>query len=941
MNVFSRPRRFLLALTLAGGGIAAAAPTASTAFALAPTIHAGQPSLTPHGTLALSGTGFDPSTAAHPVMVDVALVNSGGTFPLGVVQTDGQGGFTTSSLALPLSIDVPATNQITAREEKKTALGAGILLPGTLLAPTVTVGQGSTAHLGDQISLQGAGFPANDPLTITLGTMAVTPATGPASITTSATGDISATVVIPLNARTGAQNLTLVGSATGTGQQDQATTVLNLQPPAITNALVVMPNPAAVGTALQLQAGGFQPNEPVTFTLKYFDLGLGAYALKNAPASADASGGATALLSIPPTADATRPATVVVNGNVSGVGYAQPLTFSTLTQITFSPPIALPGAQLQIMGSGFVGGENLYVTTRLFKTTGLAVAVVDATGHFTATETIAPTAPTGTPLVVAFSGSGGDNGSANYVVAAPTAPGVLVSPAAAPAGAQVMVTGHGMGAGENVGFTLTSLPLTPSGGAAISDPLGGFTATVTLPAGLAPGSYQLQAQGLTSGVTAKTPIRLTAPPRNKWYFAEGFTGNTPNLSFHESLSVLNPNPQPAVGSLTYQLPDGSTRSIPVTIKPRSLLVEDVNKDVGDNQIVSTMIQADRNVVADRIITRTNAKKQSIDTDVSPGQSAPQSTWYFAEGYSGISFQPYLTVQNPADTPITITATLAPPSGPPSIVLAALPPFGRYTLNLRGALPGKSFSTTVTGTGPIVAERVEYWGDGAGSAKFGAGVKPGVSTPGTNWYFGYASVLGGDQSFISLLNPNTQAAKVTARFFDGTGKDTATTSVNVPPGQRATLALQNLRGKNPHSPLALQLTSPLPVVAEEAQYFQGSPNIGTHTGAALEGRGAPSNRWSFASGNTAATNEFEYVFNPSTRATVITGTFLGTDGQVVSASYPIAARTVVTIAANAVPGLHKGMHGSVWTTKGNAGVVVVQVLRGADGRSALADQGIPG
>ncbi|MGH2408915.1 MAG: hypothetical protein ACRDGS_00965, partial [Chloroflexota bacterium] len=451
-------------------------PTASTALGQAPTLSSGQSSLTPHGTLALSGTGFDPSTAADPVTVDVALVNSGGTFPLGAVQTDSHGGFNAPSLPLPLTIDVPATNQITAKEEKKTALGAGILLPGTLWSPTVNNGQASTAHLGDQISIQGAGFPANDPLSITLGTLAVTPAAGPATITTDSTGAISATVVVPLNVRTGAQNLTLSGGATGMGQHDQATTVLTIQPPAISNTLVVIPNPAAVGTTLQVQAGGFQPNEPVTFTLKYFDLGLGAYALKNAPASADASGGATALLDVPPTADATKPATVLVNGNISKVGYAQPLTFSTLTQITFSPPIALPGAQVQIMGSGFVGGENLYVTTRLFKPPVGPIAVVDATGHFTATETILPTVPAGTPLVVAFSGSAGDNGSASYLVAAPTPPDVLVSPAAAPAGAQVQVTGHGMSAGENVGFSLTSIPLTPSGGAAISDPLGGFTA---------------------------------------------------------------------------------------------------------------------------------------------------------------------------------------------------------------------------------------------------------------------------------------------------------------------------------------------------------------------------------------------------------------------------------------------------------------------------------
>ncbi|MGH2343711.1 MAG: hypothetical protein ACRDG4_00685, partial [Chloroflexota bacterium] len=312
-----------------------------------------------------------------------------------------------------------------------------------------------------------------------------------------------------------------------------------------------------------------------------------------------------------------------------------------------------------------------------------------------------------------------------------------------------------------------------------------------------------------------------------------------------------------------------------------------------------------------------------------------------EGYSGISFQPYLTVQNPADTPITMTATLAPAGGSASVVNATLPPFGRYTLNLRSALLGKSFSTIVTAGGPIVAERVQYWGDGAGSAKFGAGVKPGVSTPGTNWYFGYASILGGDQVFLSILNPNTLPTKVTAHFFDGTGKDTASKVITVQPGQRATLALHDLLSKSTHSPVALRLTSALPVVAEEAQYFGGSPNVGTHVGADIEGNISPAGRWSFASGNTSADKEYEYVLNPGATATVVTGRFFGADGQSISASYPIPAHTVVTIAANAVPGLHKGAHGSVWTTKGNTGVVVVQVLRGTDGRSALATQGISG
>ncbi len=941
VNLFSGPRRIVPILLLTASGLSMWPAAAPRALAQAPTISTNQTAFIPRGTAQVNGTGFDPSTASKPIMVDLALTNSGGTFPLGVVQTDSHGAFSSAPVSLPLAIDIPATNQITAKEEGNTALGAGILVLGTALAPVINNGSAVSAHVGDQITVHGAGFAANDTLSVSLGGQPLTTVGGPAAIAADATGAITATIGIPLNSRLGAQPLTITGSATGTGQNDQGIATINLQPPVITTSLLVTPNPASAGTPIDVQAGGFQANEAVTFTLKYFDLSLGSYALKNAPTNADASGAASTVLSIPPTADPSQPATVIVKGNVSGVTYSQPLDLSSATRITFSPPTALPGAQIEILGSGFVSNENLFVTTRLFTPPVGAAAKVDSTGHFTATETILSSAPTGTALVVAFSGTSGDQGSADYTVAIPSPPSLQISPSSAPAGAQITATGHGMNAGEGVGFSILGNSLGMSGPPTIADPVGGFTATVTLPSTLAPGAYQLLAIGATSGISAQTTLNLTAPPRNQWYFAEGYTGQSASVSFQESITILNPTNQTANGGITYQFANGSTSSLPISLKPRSLLVENVNKDVGSNQIVSTLVKADQNIVADRVLTRKNGQGKTLDTDMSPGQVAPQPTWYFAEGYSGATFQPYLTVQNPEDTPITITATLAAAGSKPAIVNASLPPFGRYTLNLRSAYPGKSFSTTLTAGGPVVAERVQYWGDGVGSAKFGAGVKPGVPTPGTSWYFGYASILGGDQVFMSILNPNTQPAKVTAHFFDGTGKDTATSAITVAPGQRGTMALHNLLKTSTHSPVAVQLTSTLPVVAEEAQYFGASPNVGSHPGADIEGNFAPSARWSFAAGNTAADQEYEYVLNPGSAATVLTGTFYGADGQVVSASYPVPAHTVVTISANAVPGLHKGVHGSVWTTKGNTGVVVVQVLRGADGRSALASQGVPG
>jgi hypothetical protein len=505
----------------------------------------------------------------------------------------------------------------------------------------------------------------------------------------------------------------------------------------------------------------------------------------------------------------------------------------------------------------------------------------------------------------------------------------------------VTVSGAGFGPQESVQFSINGISLGATAPLSGTDALGVFTATVTLAGGLPPGSDHLTARGAVSGISQSAAIAVSGPDNKHWYFAEGFTGQGPKVFFHETITVLNANAASARGTITYQFPDGSTEALPIAIKAHAELVEDVNADVGPNRIVSAVLAADHPVVAERTIVRTDSHKHVLDSDFSPGENAPQATWYFAEGYSGVTFQPYLTVMNPGATPISMTVTLYPSSGVPRVVSAALQPFGRYTLNLRAALPNRSFSTRLDASGPVVAERVEYWGDGAGSAKFGAGVKPGVSVPVPTWYFGYGAILGGDQAFLSVLNPNNKAVRVTATYLNGTGSPAGRTTITVGPGVRATLKLNQLLGKSPHSPIGTIVSAGLPIVAEEAQYIGGSPNVGQHAGASIEGRTITATRWTFAAGDTRSFQENEYVLNPSSKPTTLSVTFYGADGQVISASYLVKPRRVITIAANAVPGLHRGAHGSVWRSSGNVGVVVVEALQSPNGRTFRADQGIPG
>lgn len=943
----SAPRVIRLAATLAliAGGLAASPIASHRAHAASPTIAVTPTTAAPHAAVQISGSGFDPSSNGHTVTVDFLLTSSGGATKLGTAQTDGSGQIAAQQFTLPFTLDAPGPNQITATEEGNAALVAAAALTGIALHPQLNNGQPLAVPQGtSSVHVQAAGFAPNDTLTVTLNGAPLSVG-GQSTLTADASGVASISVTLPQGSASASQTLTVTGSAKGAGQNDQAGAVISAAGgsatpgptatstggPQPTSGLLVSPNPAAVGTTIRATAGGFQPNEPVTFTLHFFNIATANYAVTNAPATADGQGIATAYITIPASADGSKPGSVDAHGITSGVTVSAPLSFAQLARLSVSPSSALPGAQVTISGTGFVPGEALFVTSRLFPTPAGHFAVIDATGSFSTTVKLLETLQPGAKLSIGVSGSGGDDAATTFTVAQPGFAAVLANPTVAGAGTTITLTGHGFYANEALAFAAGQVGLTPLG-APMTDNTGAFTATATLSPTLAPGTYTIKVSGASSSIAASAPI--TVQPTV--YMAEGFTGQGPSVFFHETLAILNAGGKTARGSIIYMFDDGTTKSIPITVVAHALLQEDVNKDVGPNRIVSAMVQTDQPVAASRTITRTDRARHTLDADFSPGVTAPQSTWYFAEGYSGVTFQPYLVLQNPSTVAVTATVALFVSKYPAKIVAVNLPAYGRSTLNLRAVLPNRSFSTRVTATGPIVAERVEYWGVGAGSGKYGAGVKPGVATPGKSWYFGYGSVLDGDQAYLSLFNPHTIAAHAQVVFFNGTGAVAGSTKITVPPGQRSTVYANSIVGAR-HSPIAAIVTSDREITAEEAQYVDGSPNVGAHAGAAIEGRPATARTWTFATGNTATYNESEYVFNPSRKATAVTVTFYGADRQVLSATYAVKPLTVISISANALKKLHAGAHGSVWTAK--APVVVTQVLIGKKDHTMLADQGV--
>ncbi len=257
-------------------------------------------------------------------------------------------------------------------------------------------------------------------------------------------------------------------------------------------------------------------------------------------------------------------------------------------------------------------------------------------------------------------------------------------------------------------------------------------------------------------------------------------------------------------------------------------------------------------------------------------TAVNTTWYFAEGYVGGSFQEFLTLENP-DTHnaarVQVQYLFSGGTGPSFV--HSVPPQSRSTINVNQELnspyagTGRSVSMIVTslnGVG-IVAERPMYFsfnGINSGTDVLGS------TQLGQDFYFADVEAQRNYASFVTILNPpGGKTANVTLSYLAG-GTQIGTTTLVVPAGRRGTTTPAAL-GINQTT--ALHVHSDQPVVVERPTYFSTArSNIsGPVTGAfSVVGTQAPGKDWLFAEGYTG-TNFHEYLvltnFDPGAPASV--------------------------------------------------------------------------
>jgi murein DD-endopeptidase MepM/ murein hydrolase activator NlpD len=349
-----------------------------------------------------------------------------------------------------------------------------------------------------------------------------------------------------------------------------------------------------------------------------------------------------------------------------------------------------------------------------------------------------------------------------------------------------------------------------------------------------------------------TTLVGASAPATEWDFAEGST-----LSFFsEYLTLQNPNPTDVAVNLNYftdsgahpvkslTLPANSRTTVEVFRGDRTSSVTNCipggpagNCGVGPNvggvsvQVKSTSAP----IVAERpfYVNNFNFGAGVIDGgDVSFGANSAATQWYFAEGNTLPGFNEYLALQNPGGSPANVTLTYLDGSGTKTVKTLAVSPDSRFTVQVFDPTYGLprnvvAASVQVSSDQPIVAERPMYIVHDFGSGTVaGATDVVGTNAPAKLFGFATGSTVSTSHEFLTLQNPGTSAANVSATYYTNNGPTSKTFVVAA--GSRHTVDMTNtMEGPGAgYVPVGAVLSSDQPMVVEKVTYDSSASSYGT-------------------------------------------------------------------------------------------------------------------
>ncbi|MCC6629209.1 MAG: hypothetical protein IT340_17610, partial [Chloroflexi bacterium] len=221
-----------------------------------------------------------------------------------------------------------------------------------------------------------------------------------------------------------------------------------------------------------------------------------------------------------------------------------------------------------------------------------------------------------------------------------------------------------------------------------------------------------------------------------------------------------------------------------------------------------------------------------------GATATNTTWYFAEGYTGGGFDEYLTIQNPNGSADIATITyFIEGQTTPTVTTVNLLPNSRTTVTVNSASgggvgSGKAHSTRVQTTQQTVIERPMYFlytGPTLANIDGGHNVMGATSLipPGTSVIMAEGFTGAGFEQYLTFQNPNPSPLDVDIQYLKADGSAPIQRQVTVPGFQRKTVSVHSTSdpaGLGPNQEFSVRVTAPssptnIGILAERVMYFR--------------------------------------------------------------------------------------------------------------------------
>ena len=249
--------------------------------------------------------------------------------------------------------------------------------------------------------------------------------------------------------------------------------------------------------------------------------------------------------------------------------------------------------------------------------------------------------------------------------------------------------------------------------------------------------------GATSVVGARTL-------KNDWLFAEGYTGG----KFQEYFVLANFGTIAVNANVVLEFSNGHTETVPETIQPSDQTFVNVNSIVANNlgtcdtnpcqptPDVSAEISSSTgsNFIAEREmyfqynhVGNGRTLNAIGGTDVI-GENTAVSSYNFAEGYTNVGYDEWLTLQNPSASTETVTLKIVNADGRTFSQTYTLLAHSRTTIDITALVlqnlivPNDTFKgyeislTTQAGSNALfMAERPMYWNTGPSGTQGGTDV----------------------------------------------------------------------------------------------------------------------------------------------------------------------------------------------------------------------------